>query len=178
MKYRMTEFDIRGTEKQLLGDTVILFFNDKYFGLSKDIRCPVPELDSMTLSNGERIYFKSTSNYHTYNFLRINFSSPVLKSGTMVELPISIQNLTGNPVVLESDTFGVRIATVFYQKGEIVCYEEVKDITGQLVNTELQTQIKMKVPDRAGEYYFRVVLRSGWLPPGLNSRIQKITVAE
>ena len=162
--------------KKLSGGTVAGEVFDRSFGLIRDILLLVPDLDSMLLSTGEKLYFTTIENYHTYNFLKIEFNKKVFKAGTIAELPISILNPTGKPIALESDSMGVKIATVFYQKGEIVFYEEVQDITGVRIDENYQTRIKIKVPDQAGEYYFRVVLRSGWLPPGLNSRIQKITI--
>jgi len=34
----------------------------------------------------------------------------------------------------------------------------------------------MKAPDKPGVYYLRVSIKSGWLPPGINSRLVKIKV--
>jgi hypothetical protein len=177
-KYRLNEFDVRGVEKQFLGDSVMFFHNDEAFGLIPETLMPIPGLDSMNLSTGEKLFFTTIKDYRTYNFLKIEFNTLAFRADEIAELPIEIINKTGTPVVLESDSLGVKIAVVFYQKGEVVFYEEVKNITGIKIEERYQTRIKVKIPEQAGEYYFRVVLRSGWLPPGLNSRIQKITVAE
>jgi hypothetical protein len=34
----------------------------------------------------------------------------------------------------------------------------------------------MEVPDMPGTYYLRVSVKSGWMPPGINSRLVKIRV--
>jgi hypothetical protein len=34
----------------------------------------------------------------------------------------------------------------------------------------------MKVPDKPGVYFLKVSIKSGWFPPGINSRLVKIRV--
>jgi hypothetical protein len=45
-----------------------------------------------------------------------------------------------------------------------------------ILDDEYKTSIKMKAPDIAGVYYLKVCIKSGWMPPGINSRLVKINV--
>jgi hypothetical protein len=68
----------------------------------------------MTLTTNEKLYFTTLNNYRTYNFLKIEFNTSDFKAGSMAELPIHILNSTGQPILLESDSMGVKITVVFY----------------------------------------------------------------
>lgn len=178
LTYRKSEFDINGVEKKLFDDEVIIFHNDKAFGLIEEILCSIPNLDSLMLTSGEKVYFTILKNYRTYNFLLINFEieEHEYKAGTSLEIPITLSNPTGIPIKIENDSIGCKIAVAFYQKEKVVFYKEVYDITGLTIGDEYRTKLTIKAPEEAGEYYCKVVIRSGWLPPGLNSRIQKVNI--
>jgi hypothetical protein len=34
----------------------------------------------------------------------------------------------------------------------------------------------MKAPEKPGVYYLKVSIKSGWMPPGINSRLLKLSV--
>ena len=56
----------------------------------------------------------------------------------------------------------------FIKKGEVISYQEIEEI--------YHTSITAIVPDLTVKCYLRVVIRKGWIPPGLNTWVHMINV--
>jgi len=178
LKYRKNQYDLEGIEERLLDKEVILFHNDKGLRLNKDVSFSIPDIDSTETATGEKIYYTTIKKYRTYNFLIIDIEleNNEFEAGSLVDIPIKVSNPTGKPLIIVKDSLGTYIAAAFYQKGEVISYQEIEEISNLTIDESYHTNITAKVPDLAGKYYLRVVIRTGWRPPGLNSRVYKINV--
>ena len=178
LKYRKNQYDLEGIEERFLDKKVMLFHTDKGLRLNKDVSFPIPNLDSIETALGEKIYYTTIKKYRTYNFLviEIELENNEFEAGSLVDIPIKVSNHTGKPLTIANDSLGTYIAAAFYQKGEVISYQEIEEISNLKIDESYYTIITAKVPDIAGKYYLRVVIRTGWLPPGLNSRVRKINV--
>ncbi len=178
LKYRKNQYDLEGIEEHLLDKEVMLFHSDKGLRLNKDVSFPIPNLDSIETATGEKIYYTTIKKYRTYNFLviEIELEKDEFESGSLVDIPIKVSNPTGKPLTIANDSLGTYIAAAFYQKGEVILYQEIEEISDLTIDKSYHTNITAKAPDLAGKYYLRVVIRAGWLPPGLNSRVRMINV--
>jgi len=178
LKYRKNQYDLEGIEERLLDKEVMLFHTNKGLRLNKDVSFPIPNLDSIETATGEKIYYTTIKKYRTYNFLVIEIEpdDDEFEAGSLVNIPIKVSNPTGKPLIIANDSLGTYIAVAFYQKGEVISYQEIEEISNLIIDESYHTNITAKVPDLAGKYYLRVVIRPGWLPPGLNSRVHKIYV--
>jgi len=178
LKYRKNQYDLERIERKLLDKEVVLFNNDKGFWIKEGVVFLIPDLDSISTALGDKMYYTTIQKYRTYNFLTIDteLESDEFKAGSLVDIPIKISNPTGNPLTISNDSLGTYIAGAFYQKGEVISYQEIEEISNLTIEESYHTNITVKVPELKGKYYLRVVIRSGWLPPGLNSRVYKINV--
>lgn len=174
--YRKNQFDLENVEQKLLGKEVILFHKDRGFGINSEVSFPIPEIDSLMISTGEKMYFTTIKDYHTYNFLEIdiNLIEHEFNVNTVIDIPITIINSLSEPIKIVTDSLATSIAVAIYQRGDVVLYREIEEISGLTIDEKYQTNLKFRLPDQAGKYYMRVVIRTGWLPPGLNSRIYKV----
>jgi hypothetical protein len=178
--YRKNQFDIGRVEQGLQGREVVLFNNERGFWINNETSFPIPEQDSIEISTREKVYVTNIKNYRTYNFLEIDIDleEHEYTANTEIDIPITIKNPLGKPVTILSDSLNSVIAVAIFQRGDVVLYKEVEDISGLTIDKKYQTNLKLKLPEVTGKCYMRVVIRSGWLPPGLNSRIQKITLID
>ncbi len=176
--YRKNQFDIEEVEQSLLGKEVILFNNDKSFWINGEVSFSIPDLDSIVLSTGERMYFTTIKDFHSYNFLEIDIDlkDHEFNANAIIDIPITIKNPLGKQVTIKSDSLNSAIAVAIFQKGDVILYKEIEDISGLTIDEEYKTILRLKLPGVTGKCYMRVVIRSGWLPPGLNSRIQKVNI--
>lgn len=178
--YRKNQFDIENVEQALQGREVVLFNNEKGFWINSESLFPIPVHDSIEISTGEKLYITRIKNFRTYNYLEIDIDieDHEYTANTEIDIPITIRNSLGRPKTIQSDSLNSVIAVAIFQRGDVILYKEVEDISGLTIDKKYQTNLKLKLPEVTGKCYMRVVIRSGWLPPGLNSRIQKITLID
>ena len=135
--------------------------------------------DSLLFPTGKYRWYVYEKDYRSYNFVRaeILLREHELNAGSEVTIPVVLQNPGEEPVVVNQKDSG-RVYLTYYllQYGKPVIYEKFEDISGLVLKEDYQTSLKMKVPDKPGVYYLKVSIKSGWLPPGINSRLVKIKV--
>lgn len=178
VKYRRNQFDLKGIEEKLFDKEVMLFNNDKHIWIMDGLIFPIPLTDSVETAANGKIYYCTIPKYRTYNFLKINFDLPGKKfqSGSIIDIPVELISPFDEPFTIAKDSLGTFIAVTYYYRGEVVSYQELEDVSGLIINGKYETKLQTKIPEKPGKYYMRVVIRAGWLPPGLNSRAHKIFI--
>ena len=177
--YRNNQFDLEGIEERLQGKEVMVIFSknsileddiDEYYDLMAD---------SLAYPNGKYRQYKIEKDYRSFNFIKadIIYQNHEFTAGTEVTIPVMLKNPGEEPVLFNKAGAGkVFLTYLILQYGEPLLYEKCEDISGLVLEGEYQTSFRMKVPEKPGVYYLKIAIKSGWLPPGINSRLYKIKV--
>jgi hypothetical protein len=95
----------------------------------------------------------------------------------VLEGPVVLKNPYSDPVQFNYvDTGKVFLTCFLLKKGKPVIYEKLEDITMLVLDEEYSTSFRLKMPEEPGTYYLRISIKSGWLPPGINSRLFRLEV--
>jgi len=175
--YRKNQFDLMNIEEGLNGQTVFLFKEDKNIYVSGLKTYPIPEPDSVKI-NDKYWYYKKINNYHSYNFIpvEIHLKKKEFKAGTLIGIPVRLINPLDTTLIINPQNGSTFVAVAFLKKGKVVKYKETEDLSGLSLGQSYNTTLLTYTPDEPGEYELYVSIRTGWLPPGINSRMKKITV--
>jgi hypothetical protein len=135
--------------------------------------------DSIRYPYGAYFNYFIEKNYRSYNFVGCDIILPEdeFLAGQTYNIPIILKNTQSEPV----DFHDARPAKVFLtylllQYGKPVIYKKFEDISELTIADEYSTSLTIKMPEKPGVYYLKVSIKSGWLPPGINSRLVKVRV--
>jgi hypothetical protein len=177
--YRSNQFDLEGIEKTLQGRD-ILVVTPKLNIDTADIKAYNIRLkDSLLTPFGSYHYYLNDKNYRTYNFVLadIQLEDHEFEAGTEVSIPVRLQNPGKDPVIFkEAGPLKVYLTYILLLHGKKVIYNKFEDISDLELKQAYNTSFNMTIPVKPGIYYLRVSIKSGWLPPGINSRLYKIKV--
>jgi hypothetical protein len=177
--YRGNQFDLEGIEEQLQGREVMLIFPGKSIAPNDLKSYNIQLTDSLLYPTGKYRYYIFEKNYRSYNFVKVNIllNNNKADAGTELSIPVILKNPGKEPVNFnENDPGKVYLTYYLLQFGKPVIYEKFEDISQLLLEDDYRTSFRMKVPDKPGVYYLKISIKSGWLPPGINSRLIKIRV--
>jgi hypothetical protein len=137
----------------------------------------MPEPDSIELM-GQKWYYQKITDYHSYNFIPIDIhlENDEFRAGTLIGIPVELINPLDTAFTIMQEQGGTFLSVSFNQKGRMIKYDEPDDISMLWLDKSFNTTLLVRVPETAGEYQLRVAIRSGWFPPGINSRLYKIRV--
>jgi hypothetical protein len=179
VSYRNNQYDLEEIEKQIQGREVMLIFPKKSIVLDDPRDHGISLSDSIQYPNGKYRYYVFHENYHTYNFIPVEvpLKDHTVEAGSLVEIPVVMRNPGSTPVVFsEGDPEGTWLTSYLIQYGKPVDYNKLEDITNLVLEDEYRTSFRLRAPEKPGVYYLRVSVKSGWLPPGINSRLVKVRV--
>ncbi len=179
MRYRRNQFDLRNTEVELMDKKVLFVNSNPMIVLSDEIVYPLPSIDSTKIM-GKWWYHTSIENYRSYNFLpiEIDLVTEEFPSSSEVKIPIKIINPLGKPITIKHEEGDSWLTVSFLQNGTVISYQEVEDISNLQIDQSYKTTLHTRIPDKPGKYNLWVSIRSGWFPPGLNSRLKKVEVTD
>jgi hypothetical protein len=178
--YRNNQFDLEPIEEGLQGKDVMIFIHRGIINSKEMEENNIIFTDSLFLPNGSAQYYYIVHNYRSYNFVQahILLNEYEVKAGSEITIPVLLKNPGDQPVSFADGAPGkVYLTYVLRQQGKPVDYRTVEDISGLVLNNEYKTSFNFKVPDKPGVYYLVISIKSGWLPPGINSRLFKIKVS-
>ena len=177
--YRNNQYDLEGIEERLQGKEVLIVTNKTNIANPDKKEYNLTFNDSIQYPNGKYRAILNDTNYRTYNFIRadIGLLDYTMNAGEMIEIPVVLTN-PGNEAVIFADAAPAKvfIYCYFLQFGKPVVIENVQDISAVVLKDEYRTSFKIKAPAIPGTYYLKISLKSGWLPPGINSRLIKVNV--
>lgn len=177
--YRNNQYDLENIEVPLQGKEVLLIFSRKNLSDQTISEYALELADSIRLPGGRHQHYLIKENYRSYNFLPIEIlaGSLSLQADTEIEVPILLKNPGDSPIFFsKQDQGGVYLTWMLLQYGKPVLTSEFEDISGLVLEKDYVTSFRLKAPLQKGTYYLRVNIKSGWLPPGINSRIFKVKV--
>lgn len=175
--YRKNQFDLQGVEPELAGNNVLFVYGTKGMWLYDTVAFYLPHPDS-ALIMGKWWYYADIPHYYSYNFLpvKIRLKNHTFKPNTLISIPVEIDNPLDTALTVRQDSGGTWLAVAFTQEGKVISYKEAEDISLLWLNKEYSTSLLVKTPLVPGNYHLRVCIRSGWLPPGLNSKVFKVKI--
>ena len=177
--YRKNQFDLEDIEEKLQGKEVMLVFPKKNISADDLKEYNINLCDSLMYPNGKYRPYIFEKNYRSYNFIQaeILLENHEINAGEEVNIPVILSNPGEHPVWFKEAEPG-RVYLTYYllQYGQPVIYKKFEDITQLVLDDKYKTSFRMKVPDKPGIYFLKVSIKSGWSPPGINSRLVKIRV--
>ena len=175
--YRKSQFDLAGIEPKLSGKDVLFVYPDRGMWLTDSNIYYLPHADSVLILN-QWWYYTHVKHYYSYNYIpvNINLDKHIFHPSELIRIPVEIVNPLDTAVVLRQEGGDTWLAVAFTQKGKVVTYKEVEDISLLWLKNNYNTILLAETPSEPGDYHMRVCIRSGWLPPGLNSKVFKIKI--
>lgn len=177
--YRSNQYDLEGFEEELQGKEVLVITNRKNIPAEDQLEYNLMLSDSVRYPNGKYRVSIIDSNYRSYNFIRADvlIRSNEVKAGEKAEIPLILTNTGLQPVDFsEAAPSKVHLCYYFLQYGKPVVYEKAIDLSGIILKNDYQAVIEVNAPENPGTYYFKVSLKRGWMPAGINSRLVKVKV--
>ncbi len=177
--YRNNQFDLENIEEGLQGKDVMIIINKSNLTVKDKQEYGLEQTDSIRFPTGKFRYILNDTNYHTYNFLKaeVLLDEYEINAGEIIEIPVRIENPGVRPVDFNDAAPAKTILCCYFlKKGKPVIFKEVEDISGTKITDEYRTSFKIQAPDVPGTYYLKISIKSGCLPPGINSRLIKVKV--
>ncbi len=181
MLYRKNQYDLNLMEAELGGKDILYMQTSKGIRISGDENVYwMPAPDSIEIM-GQKWYYEKIDNYHSYNFIPIEIQLDKLdkkefRAGTLVGIPVELTNPLDTAFTLFQEHGETFLSVSFNQNGRLIEYCEPEDISMLWLDDSYNAVLLARAPKEPGEYDLCVSIRSGWFPPGLNSRIRKIKI--
>ena len=177
--YRSNQFDLEGIERRLQGREVLVVTPKLNIDTADMNGYNIQLNDSMLTPSGSYHYYLIDKDYHTFNFIHadILLKDHEFQAGSVLTIPLLFSNQDDISVDFkEAKPAKVYLTYILLQHGKKVLYQKFEDISQLLMDREYKTSFNMTLPEKPGIYYLRISIKSGWLPPGINSRLFKIKV--
>jgi len=110
--------------------------------------------------------------------IQVELETMKFSPGESINIAVELINPLGEPIVLKQDEGDTWLSVSFLQNGTVMNYQEIEDISNLKIEESYHTVLHTKVPEEPGKYNLWVSIRTGWFPPGLNSRLAKVVVTE
>ncbi|NOX86925.1 MAG: glycosyltransferase family 39 protein [Chlorobi bacterium] len=175
--YRKNQFDLAGIEPKLADKEVLFVYPERGMWLYDSVYYYLPDVDS-TFILGKWWYYTDVKHYRSYNYIpvKIKLDKHVFRPSELIRIPVEIINPLDSTITIKQDGGDTWLAVAFTQKGKVILYKEVEDISLLWLNKKYDTFLLAETPAEPGDYHLRVCIRSGWLPPGLNSKVFKVKI--
>jgi hypothetical protein len=177
--YRGNQYDLSGIEQTLQGKEVLYITNIKSIAAEEVVKYGLEKADSIRYPNGKYRSFIYDTNYRSYNFIRadIRMDNYEVKAGENFSIPVLLKNPGNIPVrFAEASPCEVDLCLYILKYGKPVYFNVMEDISTLVLEDEYRTTFTARAPLEPGEYYMKVSIKRGWMPPGINSRLIKIRV--
>ncbi|TND07996.1 MAG: 4-amino-4-deoxy-L-arabinose transferase [Bacteroidetes bacterium] len=168
--YRRNQFDLWDIAAGMQGKKVAL--------VMKSIPNHHFPVDSFETSHG-KMYITTIDNFHSYTGIRIGTDTAWYHVAPGEDLTVSLRFFVPyeGPVNFNHDTlYPVSLVCTRYFFKEYDREIHLADMKNARISNGDTMQVHFRAPDKAGPYYIRFGLRSGWILPELNSRLIRMDV--
>jgi hypothetical protein len=169
IQYRRNQYDMWSIEEKLQGKRIMYIPNWELGG--ENVRS--------FHTCKEEVQYIMIDNFRSYAKIEIKTSQPryVFKAGTLVHLPLTLTNNYGKPVTFgENKDYPDWLVFCIFHEEEMANEEKKISLNGITIKEVFETIPTFHVPEQKGTYYLRISIKNGWLPPGINSRLIRLTV--
>lgn len=173
--YRNNQYDLVPIGAGLQGQEVLVVFQRDAVTPDDRLQYGISLADSLELPTGGYLYYRVEEDFRSYNDLPLEIlvRDIRIKAGLSAGIPIKLLNPGTSEITFPGDTW---LTYYLFSFGKPVAYDTFEPLGGMRLEKEYLTRFTLEAPAEPGDYYLRVSLKSRWLPAGINSRIQKVTV--
>ncbi len=176
--YRGNQYDLSGLERTLHGRDVLVVMNPIDLSAKDITEYSLTVNDSIRLTTGKYHYDLIYPAFRSYNYLPLKYlkNEWEFSAGETIEIPFILgeDGLTAD--FRNENGMRTTLVSTLYKKGKPLLSKEFDDLTGTFLNGPRSSSCRITLPSTPGDYYLRISVKAGWLPPGINGRIQKIVV--
>ncbi len=169
IQYHRNQYDMWSIEEKLQGKSIIYVPNWELSG---------ENILSFQTNKGELQYIV-IDNFRSYAKINITTPQPryTFKAGDIIEFPLTLKNNYGKPVTFsENPAYPDWLVFCVFHEEKQIGEEKKLWLNGMTLFESLETSVTFNVPYQKGVYYLRISIKNGWLPPGINSRLIRLTV--
>jgi hypothetical protein len=176
--YRGNQFDLSGLEKTLQNRDVLVVMDPIDLSRKDIMDYSLRVNDSIRLTSGKYHYSLYFHDFRSYNYLPLKFLRDdwEFKTGETIEIPFVLGEEGLSADFRDLNGMKTTLVSTLFQKGKPILREEFENLTGISLNGPLRSICRITLPSTPGDYYLRISVKTGWLPPGINGRLQKISV--
>lgn len=162
--YRKNQYDLWNVENELQNKDVVVF-----------TKRPRDDFQSIPTALGD-YYFKEIDNYRSYSKVGIVLSDKNLELslGENKLLTIELTNHFQFPVTFrENLELPTSIVISVFQHKKLIEQQQfpINELSGPLLpGKSMKDQLLFEAPDKPGDYYLFISLKSGSMDPGINSQ--------
>lgn len=164
---RKNQFNIWDFENSFRGKEVMVVTN-----------FDVPDFDSIGFSD-ERIQYAMIGNFQVFPGFTFDVKDfpETAKPGERVNISARLNNPKGyNPSDLAANSAYPTFLTYQFFKGGRLISDNSTEIKVTETMVGNYTTLEIEMPEEAGKYSMHLSLKTGWLPPGINSRKMNIFI--
>lgn len=168
VQYRRNQYDIWNIEDSLQGKRIMYILNWE-----------VEDGFHSVQTVKEKVNYLFIGNFHSYAKIEIKTREPryTFKAGSLVDLPLTLVNNYDKPVTFgKNKEYPDWLVFCLFREEEMMGEEKKLLLDGLTIDHSFKTNTTFQVPEKKGTYYLRISIQNGWLPPGINSRLIRLTV--
>ncbi|WP_430406423.1 ArnT family glycosyltransferase [Fluviicola sp.] len=169
IQYRRNQYDMWNIEEILQGKRIMYIPN---WQLDRDGSCSFP-------TSKEKVQYILIDDFRSYAKINIatNESRYTFKAGALIDFPLTLTNNYCKPITFgRNKTYPDWLVFCLFHEEEMASEEKKLSLDGITIHHSLKMNSKFHVPKQKGTYYLRISIQNGWLPPGINSRLIRLTV--
>lgn len=171
IRYRRNQYDLWSIEDSLQGRRVVFIPNWEMTG---------PGIYALR-TDKESLHYLYIDNFRSYAKVAITTDRPrfTFPPDTLVHIPVTLHNQYPHPVRfgLNEQLPDLLVYSLFREEA---LYSEVimLPLKGKVLCHAYTTMLTMRTPKTEGSYYLLISVRTGWLPPAINSRLIRVNVTQ
>jgi hypothetical protein len=169
VRYRSNQYDLWGIADSLQGKCVLFVPNWEIGG----------EGVLKFAAGREKIFAVFIDNFRSYEKIAIETEQPrfTFPPGTTVHLPLMLHNRYGHPVRFDHNAaYPVSLVYCLFKEEAPDRQETILPLKDIVLKKSMRTLFSFRTPEKEGSYYLRFSVQTGWLPPGINSRLIRVNV--
>jgi hypothetical protein len=177
--YRNNQFDLRQIEKDLQGKEALVILPRTNFTFEDIEKYNISLDDSIRFPNNRFQHYLIARNFRSYNFIpiKIDLKSDYFTTGGEISADLIMNNPYDKPVYFR-DAKPSRVYLTYWLlfHGKPLYSGIIEEVSDLVLTKDYIKGFTIPAPEAAGTYYLRISIKSGWMPPGINSRLVKIRV--
>ena len=168
VRYRRNQYDIWDIEDSMQGKSVFLIPN-----------WDIPDLNTFETEK-EIFNYKVIDNFRSYNKVIIECliqNDSKFSSNELVETPLSFVNPSSQSIRFDqNEKYPVYAVCSIFKHEDFIEEQTLFHLDHLILKDLTKVSVNVKIPQDPGIYYLRFSLKSGWLPPSINSNLIRIIV--
>lgn len=167
--YRRNQYDFWSAEDSMQGKRVLFIPNWD----------PHREDEIIIHANKETLYGVFIDNFRSYTKVAVltENNSYKFKPGQSALFPLTLVNNYPRPVRFGlNENYKDSLEYCFFREEAYDHEKSITSLEGFTLDSTYKMTASVKIPEKEGIYYLRFVIRSGWLPALINSRLMRVVV--